>query len=725
MKKWKACCTGLVLMAGLGPKAMAQGVGVPAGPVAAPVVAGPAVVGAAPAPAPANLWTFLCPPPEKMAACKAYFCASPLGTMFNNGMAPLSALSGGLLPSCCPPYLAADLLKPSDSPEGAAAQIKKDEAEAKARRAAVRYLGTVDCHYWPEAQEALVNALRADRNECVRLEAAWALGRGCCCTRFIIKELAICVEGSDADGNPSETSDRVRAAAQGALAHCLACFMEVKEAAPAASKGEKGREGGERTGSNKGQPAAPDKMPAVPAKTLSKAEAFRHRIETMSHEEVLADGRKALEQMPAVRMAAVTTTTGGHSVMDVVKNAMGGPSLPTQVNSSMVVEQPDAVVEKPVAAPPVAKAVHTQAPVVAAPANTATVVVVQQQPPQRRESLVDAIRNMRHSSPATTIVPVSTPKQAPEPTVVPVVAPEMKPPAKEVKAPVKEVKAPDKEVKAPVKEIKTQAKVDKPKPAPKETVASVAYRESSAPAPVVVSLSEPEVKQPAKEIKPQVKAVPPMVDTKATVKETKTPVVETKPVVKETKAAVVEAKPVVKEVKAPAKESRPLIKKDKPKTAPVESATPVPYKETPSVTAHAVSTYVAATPSYPMPTPVQQAVALSQTARPAGNTAQALTVLRDSAYPDQREQAADSLAGCDGWTNPQVVQTLVHAAKNDEAPLVRAACLRTLARMDVRTMPVLAVVQAGKGDADPRVRYEAEQALTKLGGDAGYSARPR
>src|SRR5262249_38145108 len=236
-------------------------------------------------------------------------------------------------------------------------------------------------------------------------------------------------------------------------------------------------------------------------------------------------------------------------------------------------------------------------------------------------------------------------------------------------------------VKAPVKETKTQAKVDKPKPAPKETVASVAYRESSAPAPVVVSLSEPEVKQPAKEIKLQTKAVPPMVDTKAAVKETKAPAVETKPVVKETKAAVVEAKPVVKEVKAPAKESWPLFKKDKPKPASVEAAAPVPYRETPSVTAHAVSTYVAATPSHPMPTPVQQAVALSQTARPAGNPAQALTVLRDSAYPDQREQAADSLAGCDGWTNPQVVQMLVHAAKNDEAPLVRAACLRTLARM--------------------------------------------
>src|SRR2546425_250805 len=67
--------------------------------------------------------------------------------------------------------------------EAAAAKIRADEAGAKARRTAVKYLATVDCHYYPEAEAALIAALRADRNECVRLEAALALGGGCCCTR--------------------------------------------------------------------------------------------------------------------------------------------------------------------------------------------------------------------------------------------------------------------------------------------------------------------------------------------------------------------------------------------------------------------------------------------------------------------------------------------------------------------------------------------------------------
>src|SRR5256885_11485017 len=38
--------------------------------------------------------------------------------------------------------------------ETTAAKIKADEAGANARRAAVRYLGTVDCHYYPEIGRA-------------------------------------------------------------------------------------------------------------------------------------------------------------------------------------------------------------------------------------------------------------------------------------------------------------------------------------------------------------------------------------------------------------------------------------------------------------------------------------------------------------------------------------------------------------------------------------------
>src|SRR5262249_29487967 len=155
-------------------------------------------------------------------ACKLHFCNSAVGKVFTSLLTPVSVLSGGLVGSCCPAtQTAADLAQPADSPTGAAARIKADEAAAAARRADVRYLGTVDCRRWPEAEAALINALRADRNECVRLEAAWALNRGCCCTRKTIEALALTVSGSERDGNPVESSERVRAAAAASLGNCL------------------------------------------------------------------------------------------------------------------------------------------------------------------------------------------------------------------------------------------------------------------------------------------------------------------------------------------------------------------------------------------------------------------------------------------------------------------------------------------------------------------------
>src|SRR5262249_24673083 len=143
----------------------------------------------------------------------------------NNTMKPIGALSGGMLPPFCPVASPADLAKaaqPGNS-EGAAAKIKAAEAEAKARRAAIRYLGTVDCNWWPEAEKALIVGLRADSNECVRLEAAWALNRGCCCTKATIAALTETVKGTKELG-PAENSERVKIAAMAALNHCLACL---------------------------------------------------------------------------------------------------------------------------------------------------------------------------------------------------------------------------------------------------------------------------------------------------------------------------------------------------------------------------------------------------------------------------------------------------------------------------------------------------------------------
>lgn len=219
-KRWKACAIGLLSILGWNSPLHAQVAGAPA-PAAAPVAG---VAPAAPAAAPANLWSFLCPNPAQKEACKVHFCNSAIGKVVTASMQPVAALSGGLLTNRCALPTAADLAKPADSADGAAARIKADELAAKERRAAVRYLGTVDCSRWPEAEEALILSLRADRNECVRYEAALALSRGCCCTPKTLTALSIVVAGSDRDGFPVERSQRVMAAANAAMDHCLACL---------------------------------------------------------------------------------------------------------------------------------------------------------------------------------------------------------------------------------------------------------------------------------------------------------------------------------------------------------------------------------------------------------------------------------------------------------------------------------------------------------------------
>ena len=208
--------------------------GFPGAPAAPPIpAAAPAIPGAATVPgasaipgaagSPGNIWSKILLTPEQKAACKKHWCESGLVQFLGVMIKPMTMATGGLIKPCCPgPDQAKpeDLAKPSDSADGAAARIKEDEAHAKERRANVRYLGTVDCARYPEAEKALINALRTDRNECVRWEAAIVLGHGCCCTRKTIEALKLTASGSDKDNNPKETSDRVRAAAEASLYAC-------------------------------------------------------------------------------------------------------------------------------------------------------------------------------------------------------------------------------------------------------------------------------------------------------------------------------------------------------------------------------------------------------------------------------------------------------------------------------------------------------------------------
>lgn len=103
-----------------------------------------------------------------------------------------------------------------------AAKIKIEEAHISSSRAAVRYLATVDCHFYPEAEIGLIAALRTDHVEAVRQEAALSIGNCKRATARMLDALQVTAQGSDSDGNPAESSLLVREAARVALARCIA-----------------------------------------------------------------------------------------------------------------------------------------------------------------------------------------------------------------------------------------------------------------------------------------------------------------------------------------------------------------------------------------------------------------------------------------------------------------------------------------------------------------------
>ena len=101
-----------------------------------------------------------------------------------------------------------------------------------------------------------------------------ALGRGCCCTRATLEALSICVSGSERDGNPSETSERVRMAAYAALEGCLARLGPVP--LPLEPVPPPGKEGPEK---------GPEKMPppreTIPEKPVAHSVEYYKRVNTL------------------------------------------------------------------------------------------------------------------------------------------------------------------------------------------------------------------------------------------------------------------------------------------------------------------------------------------------------------------------------------------------------------------------------------------------------------
>jgi hypothetical protein len=300
---------------------------------------------AGPAAAPRTLLSFLGISKANCDACKAHICSSPIGQLLNNGLTgPIGAVSGGLIPPLCPPLPStAAIAAMPGGPAGAeavAAKIKQDEADAAARVAAVEYLGTVDCRHWKEAKVALLNALRGDRNECVRWAAAKALNSGCCCSKETIEKLKIVVTGEETDGFPAELSPRVKGAAFAALQNCLARFTEVVPETPAPPPPPPPPPEGTPT-----PPVRPEGAPSAinnanathiaagHTVTTPRALSFEAQLENKSMAQVVDEARQALiataQNPPRLRMLP----TGKRSVFHALAKAHQDNTAPGAVPS--------------------------------------------------------------------------------------------------------------------------------------------------------------------------------------------------------------------------------------------------------------------------------------------------------------------------------------------------------------------------------------------------------
>jgi len=247
---------------------------------------------------------------------------------------PMAGITGGFIPSLCPPaptasQIAALNQKAPGGAEATAAKIQASEADAKARVAAVEYLGTVDCTRWKEATTALVNALRADPNECVRYAAARVLNSGCCCNKQTMEALKICVAGEDKDGNPPETSPRVKAAAFNALQNCLMRVPEVlpEEPQPKPIPRERGPNletiplqplERERSSMNVSGGSHVAASHVVPKPTLTR---FEEELQRKTYSQTVNEARHTLFEVARSSNPSPTLPPGKKSVIELLNKA--------------------------------------------------------------------------------------------------------------------------------------------------------------------------------------------------------------------------------------------------------------------------------------------------------------------------------------------------------------------------------------------------------------------
>jgi hypothetical protein len=242
--------------------------------------------------------------PEAKALCRVRFANSPAGQLVNNLLKPLEGMTGGLLkPIGANEPNPENLKKPADSAQGAAAKIKAELASSKEKIADLEFLGTKNCKRYPEAEAALINGLRAEKEECVRLAAARALQKGCCCTLKVMKALLLCVNGSKKDGNPVEDSPAVIAAARIALERCVMNCGSTAEEPP-----------------EKPAPSKPESKEAKPSEDVTRA-----AYEEVDELAVLKESMRVLRK-PVTADVSAPPAAASNTVVELFQRSTAKPT---------------------------------------------------------------------------------------------------------------------------------------------------------------------------------------------------------------------------------------------------------------------------------------------------------------------------------------------------------------------------------------------------------------
>jgi hypothetical protein len=661
----------LAAVVGLTPAAIAQqfpGIPSPApAPPFAPVgdVAGVAATPAAPQ---SNLWSFLLPSQAEKKACRECLRQSQMGLLLNNGLAPVSMFSGGLIPSICPGTPTAQELADRGA-IGAAARIKKEEAEAEARRAAVRYLGTVSCCYFPGAEKALIGSLRGDTSECVRWEAALALGSSCCCTKNTIQALADCVSGVEKGGFTAEISPRVKVAAEVALQHCLECYKEVVEAKEPEKKPK---------GSTPTKPeTAPPPVPMARLDPALQQMIYYDQVESKSMAEIVVSARQVLAQLKEKQAAKVPSATkaqptvllaGVRSAYNIVTNAIKQPPKPAAASGA----DGDRLVPQAGRA----TAVASRPPLIELEEPTDLYHVLM----ARRQARMREAQARMPSGPVVSAVP-TTAENA-------------------VKSDLAEV--PYSTPSGPG----SMERRDKGSAYPAASgYATVGY--------VLATVNPPLARKADPSGTYHVigdgVVIPP-------VSTAEPPAALTKPTAMPYWSNGMPAVPA-------GRSSYNIIGSESPAALPQRKPQPAaqPYAQFPPLTDPAqrdepTSSQTQVPPVVPTQPVIQvQAEAPAETQSPLPPTLSGLLLLlQDSPEVSQREWAVTRLAAEDWNGQKEVVKALLDAAHKDPEARVRMLCIRCLVHKKINTVLTIRALQDLKTDVDPQVRQEAAQALAYM-----------